>query len=377
VPTSVDDLLATAGDTTSFTVNSNANNFGVSAGQAVNSGELLRFEIVNWDESGFPPSNPVDVNDMEAIWDGMTDINGFTFGLDNVKAGSTSQLTISIYDEDSPLIFDANNIVGYDDTEDALHQINVSEIIIISGGVTYDFAAATGIVALAGFTVDFTGNDAHITGLHQGDVIEVFGTNDYNDITILNTSLDDNSPTGSDFKVNSPSLLTTNSGDPLDISFGTTQTDTDGDSATGTIDLTLDPSSSESALVGGPGADTLLGGAADDDLTGNGGADLFVLQQTGGGHDTIQDFLSGTDDIFVDIAAQNLTIGTATVLAAANFHSGDETVATTWDGGTGNEFVWNSTTHELWFSANGTGTDKIDLAHISTGTPVATDVHTF
>jgi len=39
--------------------------------------------------------------------------------------------------------------------------------------------------------------------------------------------------------------------------------------------------------------------------------------------------------------------------------------------------VFNSSTHELWFSANGTGSDKIDLAHISSGVPVATDIHTF
>ena len=73
-----------------------------------------------------------------------------------------------------------------------------------------------------------------------------------------------------------------------------------------------------------------------------------------------------------------MTIGTAAAVAGADFHAGDETNAATWAGGSGaNEFVWNNTTQELWYSANGTGSDKIDLAHISTGVPVAADVHTF
>src|SRR5262249_49777764 len=110
-------------------------------------------------------------------------------------------------------------------------------------------------------------------------------------------------------------------------------------------------------LNGGDGADTLIGGAGDDTLNGGNQNDLFVLQPTGGGHDTISTLTSGADGIFVDTAA-NLTITTSTTLAAADFHTGDETLAATWNGGSGsNEFVWNAGTQELWFSANGTGSD--------------------
>jgi hypothetical protein len=87
--------------------------------------------------------------------------------------------------------------------------------------------------------------------------------------------------------------------------------------------------------------------------------------------------VSGSDDIFVDVASQSNTVDTANNLGSGNFHTGDETNAATWNGGTGsNEFVYNTTTHELWYSANGTGSDKIDLAHISSGV-AAGDVHTF
>ena len=133
-------------------------------------------------------------------------------------------------------------------------------------------------------------------------------------------------------------------------------------------------------LNGGGGNDTLTGGAGNDTLTGGSGNDQFVLASTAAanGHDNILDFSSGNDDIFVDVASQALTVARQQLVAAGNFHTGDETQAATWAGGTGaNEFTFNSATHELWYSANGTGNDKIDLAHMATGVPVAADVHTF
>ena len=144
-------------------------------------------------------------------------------------------------------------------------------------------------------------------------------------------------------------------------------------------DDTLTTGSLDDILNGGDGNDTLTGGGGNDTLTGGTGDDLFVLAGSlANGHDTIVDFSSGNDDIFVDVASQGATIGTATTVAAADLHTGDETLVATWAGGSGaNEFVFNSTTHELWYSADGTGNDKIDLAHMSTGVPANTDLHTF
>jgi nidogen-like/Big-like domain-containing protein/uncharacterized protein DUF5801/VWA domain-containing protein/hemolysin type calcium-binding protein len=144
---------------------------------------------------------------------------------------------------------------------------------------------------------------------------------------------------------------------------------------------TFDGAGGNDAIFAGDGNDTLIGGAGDDWLTSGPGNDNFVLSglsAPANGHDMILDFVSGSDDIFVDVASQALTIGTAAAVAAGDFHTGDETNAATWAGGSGaNEFVWNNTTKELWYSANGTGSDKIDLAHVSTGVPTAADVHTF
>jgi len=166
--------------------------------------------------------------------------------------------------------------------------------------------------------------------------------------------------------------------------FQVVNVDADGDkTASQTLNVTIEGSTSfvgtasAESIQGTAGNDTIIGNGGNDILTGSGGNDLFVLQASNGGHDDILDFVSGADDIVVDVASLNLTIGTSSPLAAANFHTGDENVAATWNGGTGNEFVFNAATKELWYSANGTGSDKVDLAHISTGIPAATDVHTF
>src|SRR5262249_36336882 len=132
---------------------------------------------------------------------------------------------------------------------------------------------------------------------------------------------------------------------------------------------TFDGGGGNDAIFAGDGNDTLIGGTGDDWLTGGPGNDNFVLSglsAAANGHDTILDFVSGTDNIFVDVASQALTIGTAAAVNPADFHTGNENNAADWNGGgsPNGEFLWNNTTKELWYSANGTGTDKIDLAHV-------------
>jgi len=168
-------------------------------------------------------------------------------------------------------------------------------------------------------------------------------------------------------------ITTTTTTQAADLKFGVSNVDGDGDTTPVT---TLDVQVTGTTMNGTASADVLQSSAGNDTMNGGAGDDTFVLRASGGGHDTIGDFLvSGNDQIIVDIGG-GLTIGTAASVAAANFHTGDEAVAATWNGGTGNEFVFNTTSHELWYSANGTGTDKIDLAHVTTGIPSATNVHT-
>ncbi|MGY4427419.1 Leu/Phe-tRNA-protein transferase [Bradyrhizobium sp. JR6.1] len=135
-------------------------------------------------------------------------------------------------------------------------------------------------------------------------------------------------------------------------------------------------------LNGGVGNDTLIGGAGDDTLSGGGGNNIFVLQGSGGGHDSISGFSALADQIFVDVASQNLTIGTSTGITAGQFTSSaatgsDENALNAWnESASANKFFFNNASGELWYSANGTGADKVDLAHVSTGVPAAANIHT-
>jgi Ca2+-binding RTX toxin-like protein len=86
------------------------------------------------------------------------------------------------------------------------------------------------------------------------------------------------------------------------MSFNTTLSDYDNDTATGSIGITLDPAAAASTIDGGPGADTLYGGGGNDILTGGGGNDILsggtgsdtVKFAYGSGSDTISDFAVGS-----------------------------------------------------------------------------------
>ncbi len=81
------------------------------------------------------------------------------------------------------------------------------------------------------------------------------------------------------------------------------------------IEYNITGTSGNDTIATGSLNDTLTGGSGNDTLTGGAGADRFVLDghsAAANGHDTITDFLSGTDQILVDVASQSLTIGTST-----------------------------------------------------------------
>ena len=62
---------------------------------------------------------------------------------------------------------------------------------------------------------------------------------------------------------------------------------------------------------------------------------------------TINNFNALSDQIFVN-TGDNLSFGQAYTLDPSNFHTGNEAVAATWNGGSGKEFVFNNVSGELW-----------------------------
>lgn len=236
--------------------------------------------------------------------------------------------------------------------------------------------------ALAGTHV--VDNAAHTITLYVGSTFDQVQV-DYVSAVTGNTTFTVNSITF-DQKTTIPST---------DLLFDVTAVDGDADTSTTQLQvdlqggsnvptgLTVNGTTGDDVLVGGSGNDTLIGGAGNDSLTGGGGNDLFVLDghSSGGvslsGHDVIQDFAAG-DLILVDVASQAFTIGTSAAISAAQFTSVATDAAQTaaWNGTT-NQFVFNTANHELFYSANGSAATAIDLAHVSTGIPAATAIHTF
>ncbi|MCC8970139.1 beta strand repeat-containing protein [Bradyrhizobium brasilense] len=162
-----------------------------------------------------------------------------------------------------------------------------------------------------------------------------------------------------------------------DLSFNVSTIDGDGDTASSTINININGTTT---LLGTAGNDVIVAGPTNETLTGNGGDDKFVLNLSA--HDIISDFNSG-DTLLLDVAGLSLPTGVSNALTAGQFTSSavtgqTENNASAWnESASTNKFFFNNTTQELWYSVNGTGSDKVDLAHVSTGVPAATNVHIF
>ena len=106
----------------------------------------------------------------------------------------------------------------------------------------------------------------------------------------------------------------------------------------------LTGSTGTNALDGGAGNDTLSGGLGADRLTGGTGADTFRFVTTADGSDTITDFASGTDKIYIVAANFGLTAGAGANLVINGTPSSAAAA-----------FVYNSTTGVLGFDSDGNG----------------------
>ncbi|WP_439374592.1 DUF5801 repeats-in-toxin domain-containing protein [Bradyrhizobium sp. DASA03120] len=399
------------------TVNTNANEGGIGSGNSVGASETFRIDFVI-DSRGDPADGAGNYStpaNRDHVFDGHYTVNGAS-----ADFTSTTGSTVNIKTFDDPDGI-KNNIVG-DGAADTVTGVSIKFGAATSGLIDL---SAPGLQTVA---VTVGGHNYTVTEMADGsvNVAGVFGNNTGTTTVAVFTSTGYNSVeytyvADQTFKIGNFGAAA-QSTDPVNLNIPVQVVDGDGDTAIGNLNIellsgtaatqdhhadsvggtftstvaspsiigsgfndTLNGDGNANILYGGAGVDilngnggndTLFGNADGDTLNGGAGDDTFVLQAKSTGHDTIGDFLvSGNDQIIVDIGG-GLTIATAASVDAANFHTGDENVAATWNGGTGKEFVYNSTSHELWYSANGTGSDKIDVAHMSTGVPSATNVHT-
>ncbi|BAY07756.1 SdiA-regulated domain-containing protein [Calothrix sp. NIES-2098] len=123
---------------------------------------------------------------------------------------------------------------------------------------------------------------------------------------------------------------------------------------------TLYGDSGNDTLIGGNGDDLLVGGKGSDFLTGSNGSDRFYLTgKSTGEFDTITDFVHGVDSIVISKSEFGLS-QLPGVLNSSLFWSG--TSANT----PSNRFIYNSSTGNLFFDADGIGsTTQIQIAQLT------------
>ena len=103
----------------------------------------------------------------------------------------------------------------------------------------------------------------------------------------------------------------------------------------------------DDSLSGGNGSDFLVGGAGNDALRGGSGNDHFVFAAAAdNGLDSLFDFHSGIDRL--DFTASDYGFAAGHHLDAFELHNGAAV-------GTNAQFVYNTTTHILYWDSNGTG----------------------
>ena len=140
---------------------------------------------------------------------------------------------------------------------------------------------------------------------------------------------------------------------------------------------TINGTMGNDALTGGTGNDTLNGlggndsldgGAGNDSLTGGSGSDRFVFTSIGSGNaDLVDDFIPGTDSLHLDARVMTaLGAGGAFAPGDARFHSA---AGATGGHDADDRVVYNTTTGELFYDADGNGAGAAQLVANLRGTP--------
>jgi len=134
----------------------------------------------------------------------------------------------------------------------------------------------------------------------------------------------------------------------------------------------IDGGSGNDSLTGGAGNDTVYGGLGNDTLVGGAGSDVFVFNTTPNAStnkDTISDFVSANDDIWLSKTAM-AGLGSSTgQLSSAAFWSGAGVTASH-DGD--DRIIYNLSTGALYYDADGNGsTAAVQIAQLTANTALS------
>ncbi|MFC1684089.1 type I secretion C-terminal target domain-containing protein, partial [Pseudomonadota bacterium] len=310
------DVLLTPVDGT--TVNTNANEGGISGGNSVGAGEAMRVDYVHGisgDSSASPGTQHYsDPGNDDHTFTGHNTVNGASALFTQIHG--TSDVKIRAYDNDDSV---PNTVNDYG----ALTADNINKVTIRYNGATGTAleGAASLLVGGTTFTFDWTGDDLVVGGVVQDTEIAVYTGDGL-------TTVEYEHDSGSTFKIGGFGADVPTPGHMIDLHYDLALTDADGDSVimedgiqvqlspedhvliTGTdgddVGLSAPGQSAtiialdgDDELLGNGGNDILIGGAGDDTMTGGGGVDTFDFNQGDEGTsgspavDTITDFTAG------------------------------------------------------------------------------------
>jgi Ca2+-binding RTX toxin-like protein len=245
----------------------------------------------------------------------------------------------------------------------------------------------------------------HVTGLNAGETFTIGTPGGYNEVEVYAA------PGDAGFMLSNISYEIVGVGNPVDLAFKYTVTDTDGDSATSSIGVTVDPDAhhvsgsytstsgetvygyiTDDTITGSSGNEVLVGGDGDDTLTGLGGNDTLSggygndILNGGSGNDILSGG-AGNDTLTGGAGTDTLTGGTGSDTFMWKAGDSGTDIITDFEQGKGgdvlklNDLLDSSATMNsassldgyLHFesSASGTGTDTIISVSSASGGPVA------
>jgi Ca2+-binding RTX toxin-like protein len=299
------------------TVNTNSTQIGISEGNSIEFGEGIRFDFVNGlavQGSGSSATWSYDDHNLTGVYKQTIDFVGG-------NPSSRANLTVTAILADADTTF-------YGDSDEGKLALSALDITV------YDENGDPVTPGDQGLTIDDTDPySVTINGLDEGWTFEVDPDGQFSAIQI------DGADDTATFKLGFFTYGESSLGDPIELTYGVTGEDGDGDTTDGDITATIYPAADEAGvgddvllgdsgdntidglagddviagyegeddldggdgadtLSGGPGDDTLTGGAGDDTLTGGSGADTFV---TGEGDDIITFYSQAEGDV-VDIS---------------------------------------------------------------------------
>lgn len=291
------DILFTAGPV-SDKVNTSTQGIGVQ-NQQVDNGEIIRIDFVS-------NVNPGDLNDAspgaagdiaDLTYDSHYTVNDSGFGIS--QSFGATQVTVTAIDADDDNIFFGDAAGESTDTITSVTVLDELGQIIVEDATTNTVVGGIGIV----FNPDGT---VTVSGLLLDYQVLVSTADGFNALQIECDTVK--------FDLGGIVVSSAEAGDPVNMDFGVIGEDEDGDTSTGTVEVTVLPqitgtdgaetltaTANGSDLLGMDGADTLVGGAAADKLQGGGGVDTI---SDGAGADLI---LGGDGADIINLAADNET----------------------------------------------------------------------